>query len=151
MSHRLDHAEAAPEGMSALGRVHDYVVHSGLEDELIDLVCLRVSQVNGCAVGADRHSRDLWRRGIGLEKLLYVPLWRDAAARFSERERAALAWAESVTEAADTGVPDSDYEAARAVFGEKELADLTIAIGLTNIEDRLAISFRAGPAQTKVH
>jgi AhpD family alkylhydroperoxidase len=137
MSHRLDHAEAAPEGISALGQVHDYVIRSGLDDFLVDLVRLRVSQVNGCAPGADLHSRDLWMRGIGLEKLLHVPLWRDAP--------------ESVTEAADTGVPDRDYEAARAAFGEKELADLTIAIALSNVEDRLAISFRAGPAQAKVH
>jgi AhpD family alkylhydroperoxidase len=151
MSHRLDHAEAAPQGMNALGQVHDYVVHSGLEDFLVDLVRLRVSQINGCTAGADHHSRELWARGIGLTKLLHVALWRDAPERFSDREQAALGWAESVTEAADTGVPDFEYEIARSAFGEKELADLTIAIALSNVEDRLAISFRAGPSQAKVH
>lgn len=148
---RLDHARAAPEGISALDQVYAYVRQSGLDAELLDLVCLRVSQVNGCASCADLHSRDLWRHGIGMSKLLLVPLWRDADGRFSARERAALAWAESVTEAADTGVPDSDFEAARAVFSEKELADLTLAIGLTNIQNRLAISFRASPVEMKVH
>jgi AhpD family alkylhydroperoxidase len=143
MPRRLDHAEASSDGMSALGRVYDYVIHSGLDEELVDLVCLRVSQINECASGADLRSRDLWRRGIGLEKLLHVPLWRDAGVRFSERERAALALAESVTDAADGGMPGSYYEAARAVFGEKELAGLIIAIGLTTIQGRLASCFAA--------
>lgn len=148
---RLDHAKAAPDGWGALDQVYSYVRQSGLDVELLDLVCLRVSQVNGSASCADQHSRDLWRQGIGMPKLLHVALWRDAAARFSARERAALAWAESVTEAADTGVPDADFEAARAVFSDKELADLTLAIGLTNIQNRLAISFRASPVEMKVH
>lgn len=149
MSHRLDHAEAAPEVMNVLGQVNDYVVHSGLEDFLIDLVRLRVSQINGFAAGADLHSHELWARGIGMVKLLHVPLWRDAAERFSVREQAALAWAEAVTEAAEFGVPDVDYDVAREVFGDKALADLTVAIALANVEDRLAISFRTGPSQRK--
>ncbi len=72
-------------------------------------------------------------------------LWQEAGALFDERERAALAWAESVTRVSETGVPDSAFEAARAVFGEQELSDLTIAIGLMNAYNRLAISFRAVP------
>jgi alkylhydroperoxidase family enzyme len=75
-----------------------------------------------------------------------VPGWREAAALFSPAERAALAWAETVTRVADTGVPDAEYAAAAAVFDQKQLADLTIAIGLMNAYNRMAISFRAVPA-----
>jgi alkylhydroperoxidase family enzyme len=78
-------------------------------------------------------------------ELALVQAWREAGALFSEREKAALAWAETVTRVADTHVPDEDFAAAAAVFGEKELADLTMAISLMNAFNRLAISFRRGP------
>lgn len=80
-----------------------------------------------------------------MEKLVLVQAWHEAGALFDERERAALAWAEIVTRVAETQVPDADYAAAAAVFGEKELADLTIAIGLMNLSNRMAISFRRTP------
>jgi alkylhydroperoxidase family enzyme len=75
-----------------------------------------------------------------------VPVWRDAGELFSTRERAALAWAETVTRVAETAVPASDYEAAAAEFSDKELADLTYAIGLMNAFNRFGISFRTPPA-----
>jgi len=74
-----------------------------------------------------------------------VQAWAEAGRLFSDRERAALAWAETVTRVADTGVPDEAFAAARAVFAEKELADLTIAISLMNAYNRMAISFRNTP------
>ncbi|MNY72147.1 hypothetical protein D3C86_2106400 [compost metagenome] len=80
-----------------------------------------------------------------MQKLALVQVWHEAGNLFSDREKAALAWAESVTRVADTHVPDDAFEAAAAVFEEKELADLTIAIGLMNAFNRLAISFRRGP------
>jgi len=75
-----------------------------------------------------------------------VPVWRDAGEVFSERERSALAWTETVTRVAETGVPDADYEAAAGEFSDKELADLTYAIGLMSAFNRLGISFRSIPA-----
>ena len=84
--------------------------------ELIDLVYLRVSQINGCAFCIDMHSRDLLKAGLPVDKLVLVPVWRDAGDVFSRRERAALAWAETVTRVAETGVPDADYDAAAAEF-----------------------------------
>jgi AhpD family alkylhydroperoxidase len=108
-----------------------------------------VSQINGCAYCIDMHSRDLLKSGIAVDKLLLVPVWREAGEVFSIRERAALAWAESVTGVAQTGVPDADYEAAAAEFNDKELADLTYAIGLMNAFNRLGISFRTPPAAAK--
>ena len=83
---------------------------------------------------------------MAVDKLVLVPVWRDAGDVFSARERVALAWAETVTRVADTGVPDADYEAAAAEFSDKELADLTYAIGLMNAFNRLGVAFRSTPA-----
>jgi alkylhydroperoxidase family enzyme len=90
--------------------------------------------------------RDLLKFGLSVDILVLVPAWRDAPTLFDTRERTALVWAETVTRVAETGVPDTDYEAAAAEFGENELADLTYAIGLMNVFNRLSISFRTPPA-----
>ena len=145
MSMRLDYNHIAPAGVKALGGVYGYVTQSKLPATLINLVYLRVSQINNCAYCLDMHTRDLLKSGQKIEKLALLQAWREAASLFDERERAALAWAETVTRVADTGVPDQAYEAARAVFEERELVDLTIAIGLMNTYNRLAISFRKTP------
>jgi len=149
MINRINYAKVSPEGFKALGGVYVSVQKSGLPKELVDLVYLRVSQINGCAYCIDMHSRDLLKSGIAVEKLVLVPVWRDAGNLFSIRESVALAWAETVTRVAETGVPDTDYEAAAAEFGEKELADLTYAIGLMNVFNRLGITFRTPPAAAK--
>jgi AhpD family alkylhydroperoxidase len=146
MSKRIDYAKASPEGYKALGAVHVYLGKSGLPQDLMDLVYLRVSQINGCAYCIDMHSRDLLKLGVADEKLVLVPVWREAGALFNTRERVALAWAETVTRVAETHVPDAAYEAAAAEFTEKELADLTYAIGLMNAFNRLGIAFRVTPA-----
>jgi len=151
MTRRLDYSHAAPEGIKALGGVHGYIAQSGLPKDLVDLVYLRVSQVNGCAYCIDMHSRDLLKGGVAVEKLVLVPAWREAGGLFSGRERAALRWAETVTRVADTEVPADEFEAASNYFSEKELVDLTIAIGLMNAYNRLAISFRAVPEAAKSH
>ncbi|MBJ2157140.1 carboxymuconolactone decarboxylase family protein [Variovorax sp. IB41] len=145
MSQRLDYNQIAPAGVKAIGTVYGYVTQSGLSPVLVDLVYLRVSQINNCAYCLDMHTRDLLKKGQAVEKLALLQAWREAGALFDARERAALAWAESVTRVAETGVPDSDYEAARSVFDERELVDLTIAIGLMNVYNRMAISFRNTP------
>jgi AhpD family alkylhydroperoxidase len=146
MSKRLDYAKASPDGYKAFGGVHVAVQKSGLPKELIDLVYLRVSQINGCAYCIDMHSRDLLSHGLSVDKLVLVPVWPEAGNVFTARERAAFAWAESVTRVAETGVPDADYAAATAEFNEKELADLTYAIGLMNAFNRFGIAFRMTPA-----
>ncbi|QRF61621.1 MULTISPECIES: carboxymuconolactone decarboxylase family protein [Variovorax] len=146
MTHRIDYAKVSPEGYKAFGGVYAALQKSGLPKELVDLVYLRVSQINGCAYCIDMHSRDLLKGGLAVDKLVLVPVWHEAGAVFSARERAALAWSESVTRVADTGVPDADYQAASAEFSEKELVDLTYAIGLMNAFNRLGVTFRATPA-----
>lgn len=145
MNQRLDYAKVVPDGVKALGSVYGYVMQSGLDDVLVELVYLRVSQINGCAYCLDMHTRDLVKKGIKIEKLALLQAWHEAGDLFSKREQAALAWAESVTWVAKTGIPDEDFQAAATVFSEKELADLTIAIGLMNTYNRLAIGFRKPP------
>ncbi|MFM0391975.1 carboxymuconolactone decarboxylase family protein [Paraburkholderia phytofirmans] len=146
MSHRIDYAKASPEGYKAFGAVYVTLQKSGLSKELVDLVYLRVSQINGCAYCIDMPTRDLLKFGVTVDKLVLVPVWRDSGEVFSTRERVALAWAETVTRVAETHVPDADYEAAAAEFSDKELADLTYAIGLMNAFNRLGITFRTPPA-----
>jgi AhpD family alkylhydroperoxidase len=145
MSKRLDYVQIAPAAVKALGGVYGYVMQSDLSPVLVDLVYLRVSQINNCAYCLDMHTRDLLKKGVKVEKLALVQAWREGGDLFDLRERAALAWAESVTLVAQTGVPDAAYEVARAVFNERELVDLTIAIGLMNTYNRMAISFRNTP------
>ena len=149
MSLRLDYNAASPEGIRALRRVDGYLLNSGLSKRLLELVYLRISQINGCAYCINKHSGSLLKGGMDLEKVLLVGVWREADDLFDKVERAALAWAESVTRVADTNVPDSDYQAAAAVFDEKQLADLTIAIATMNAYNRLAISFRVPPASAR--
>jgi AhpD family alkylhydroperoxidase len=145
MTKRLDYNKIAPAGVKALGGVYGYVTQSSLSPVLIDLVYLRVSQINNCAYCLDMHTRDLLKKGVKIEKLALLQAWPEAGALFDARERAALAWAETVTRVAETGVPDQAYQAARAVFEERELVDLTLAIGLMNVYNRMAISFRNTP------
>jgi len=145
MSMRLDYNRIAPAGSKALGGVYGYVLQSKLPSSLINLVYLRVSQINNCAYCLDMHTRELLKNGQKIEKLTLVQAWAEAGNLFDERERAALAWAETVTRVAETGVPNDAYKAARAVFAERELVDLTIAISLMNAYNRMAISFRNTP------
>ena len=149
MTQRMDYEAATPAGVKALGAVYMHVARSGLPKRLVNLVYLRVSQINGCAYCIDMHSRDLLEEGMAVEKLVLVPAWREGGTLFDDTERAALAWAETVTRVAETGVPDAEFAAAAAVFDEKQVADLTIAIGLMNAYNRMAISFRRPPAAAR--
>src|ERR1700733_12277129 len=132
MNNRLNYMSAAPKGMQAFGGVYLYVEKSGLPTVLINLVYLRVSQINGCAYCISSHAADLMKEGVPVAKLLLLQVWRESGAIFSDQERAALQWAESLARVADTHAADEDYIAARGQFDDKALADLTYAIGLIN-------------------
>jgi AhpD family alkylhydroperoxidase len=108
-------------------------------------VYLRVSQINGCAFCINMHSRDLMKAGVPMDKLMLLSAWHEARGLFTPTEQAALQWAEAVTLIAGTGVPDAVYQAAIAVFTEKELVDLTLAVGLINTYNRLSIAFHRTP------
>jgi AhpD family alkylhydroperoxidase len=145
MTARLDYAKVIPDAMKALGAVHSYVAKSGLSRELIDLIYLRVSLINGCAYCIDMHTRDLLKAGVKPEKVALVPVYWEAEAFFTEQERAALAWAESLTLVSETKAPDDVYNAVARQFDQKQLADLTVAISLMNTYNRMAIGFRRSP------
>ena len=145
MTQRLNYVHHARDSFRALDAVRVQVGKSKLPQRLLDLVYLRVSQINGCAYCIAVHSRDLLKQGLPAEALAMVQVWPEAGALFSSAEAAALAWAETVTNVAATNVPQSHFEAARAAFDEADLAELTIAIGLMNAFNRLAISFRTPP------
>ncbi|WP_208277334.1 carboxymuconolactone decarboxylase family protein [Massilia oculi] len=139
--------QASPEGAQALGGVHHYVTkNTNLPSQLIHLVFLRVSQINGCAHCIDLHSRDLIKEGMSVDKLVLVPVWHEAAYLFSDQERAALAWAEEVTRVSETHASDEAYAAASKAFDSRDLVDLTIAIAAMNAFNRMGISFRLKPA-----
>ena len=115
---------------------------SGLEGSLLDLVKLRASQINGCAYCIDVHSKDLRAEGESEQRLYLLDAWREAPF-YSDRERAALAWTESVTLVAEGHVPDNVYEEARQHFTDDELAKLTLAVVAINGWNRFGIAFRA--------
>ena len=139
---RLNWSEVAPEGAKALYGVHHYVVtRTNLPAELIHLVFLRVSQINGCAHCIDLHARDL-RKTMSVEKITLVPVWDEVPHLFSDIERTALACAEEVTRVSETHASDEAYTAASAAFEPKDLVDLTIAIAAMNAFNRLGAPFR---------
>ena len=116
-------------------------INRGLEQSLIDLVKLRASQVNGCAYCIDMHWKDLRALGESEQRLYGLDAWEESP-YYSDRERAALAWTEAVTNIRDGHVRDEVYEDVRKHFSEKELADLTLAVAAINAWNRLAISAR---------
>lgn len=121
--------------------LNKYASTSGLEHSLLELVKMRASQINGCAHCLAMHSRDAREAGETEQRLYLLSAWREANC-YSDRERAALAWTESVTLVASTHVPDEVFEEARQHFTEKELVDLTYAVVVINGWNRLAIAFR---------
>lgn len=139
---RMNWSEVAPEGAKALYGVHHYVTKkTNLPEELIHLVFLRVSQINGCAHCIDMHSRDL-RKTMSVDKITLVPVWDEVPHLFNDQERAALAWAEEVTNVSQTHASDEAYAAAAAVFEPKDLVDLTVTIAAMNAFNRLGSPFR---------
>jgi AhpD family alkylhydroperoxidase len=145
MSNRIDYMKTVPDAMKGFVAVYGYLSQSGLDKQLIDLVFLRVSQLNGCAYCIDMHSQDMHKHGVPFEKLILTSAWREAGDVFDKREQAALAWAESVALVADTGVPDADYDAASTEFSDRELTDLSVAIALMSAFNRMGVAFRNKP------
>ncbi len=139
---RLNWFEVAPEGAKALFGVRHYLLNkTALPEELIHLVFLRISQLNGCAHCIDMHSRDLLKT-MAADKVTLVPVWAEVPHLFSDQYRAALAWAEEVTLVSETHASDEAYAAAAAAFEPKDLVDLTIAIAAMNAFNRLGAPFR---------
>ena len=141
METRLDYGKAAPGSVQAMYKLQKYVDESGLEHSLLELVKTRVSQINGCAFCIDMHTKDARAAGETEQRLYGLSAWREAP-YYTERERAALAWAEAVTNIPQVYETDEEYEAARSQFSAEELVKLTVVVIAINGWNRLAISFR---------
>jgi AhpD family alkylhydroperoxidase len=139
---RADHRKLFPRGVGAMLRLEQAVADSGLEPELLELVRIRASQINGCAYCLAMHHRDARSRGEHQTRLDVVAAWREAEELFTTRERAALAWCEALTELPRTGAPDGDYAAVDSVFTPEETVALTFAIVAINGWNRLAVGLR---------
>jgi AhpD family alkylhydroperoxidase len=138
---RLDYASVLPDCQHALLEVEKVVRRSTLEPLLLELIKLRASQINGCALCVDMHSKDAIAIGEDQQRLHLVAVWREAPC-YSERERAALAWCEALTLLPRTGAPDDVYEQTKLAFTPEEQVALTLAIGLINTWNRLSVGFR---------
>ena len=142
MQPRLDFYKASPEAAKAMLALEAAVGKLGLEPSLIELVKVRASQINGCAYCVDLHACDARKLGESERRLHAVAVWRESPF-FTDRERAALAWTESLTRLAETRAPDADYEWLSSQFSERERVDLTLAINTINSWNRLAVGFRS--------
>ena len=141
MEQRINAFGKAPGALKALYGIGAYLAKSSVEQSILHLIYFRVSQINGCAFCLDMHSKDLRAQGETEQRLYVLNAWREAPF-FSQREQAALAWAEAVTKLEGCQVPNDVYASARAQFSEEELIDLTLAVTTINSYNRINIAFR---------
>ncbi len=144
MEARIDYLKSARGAYHAMLGIEHYLQQSGLEQSLLHLIKLRVSQVNGCAYCIDMHWKDLRAAGESEQRLYGLDAWEESP-YYTDRERAALAWAESVTNIQEGHVPDEVFERVKDFFNDKELADLTLAVTAINSWNRLSIAARTVP------
>jgi AhpD family alkylhydroperoxidase len=142
MKPRMNIFQTAPDGTKAMVAVETAIEKSGLEHGLLELVRLRTSQINGCAFCINMHVDDAVKHGESNKRLHLLDAWRESSL-YTNRERAALNWTESLTRIAKTGAPDEDYELLKHHFNETEIAHLTLLIGAINLWNRVQIGLRA--------
>jgi AhpD family alkylhydroperoxidase len=145
METRLNFYKAGPNAIKAMLGLEEHITKSGIEKPLADLVRLRASQINGCAYCVDMHSADARKAGEDERRLATVTVWRETPF-FSDRERAALEWTESLTNVAQSHVPDDVWERVKPHFTPEEIVDLTLLVSAINSWNRFAIAFRKLPA-----
>ncbi|RZA32989.1 MAG: carboxymuconolactone decarboxylase family protein [Lysobacteraceae bacterium] len=138
---RLAYHTLSPEAYQGLGMTKKALEKSSLGKQLIELVWLRMSQINGCAFCLEMHAKALRAGGVADAKLDSLAGWR-VSERFTDAERAALAWTEALTHVDRTHAPDEDFEPLRTYFSEAEISDLTFAIALMSAFNRLAVGMR---------
>ena len=140
MKQRMNFYEKGFKAMKPLFSLGAYLAKSPVEQSLLELVAFRVSQINGCAYCLDMHSKDLRAHGETEQRLYMVDAWRETNL-YTDRERAALAWAEAVTKLENKSVPDDVYEGAARQFSEEELIDLTMSVIGINSYNRINVAF----------
>lgn len=144
MSERLDYRQQSPELYKKFLAFNAQVEHSTIEQSIRDLVFVRASQINGCALCLDMHVKAATIHGERPLRLHHLTLWRESPL-FVPRERAALAWAEVLTQIPPQGVPDETYDHIRSIFSEKEISDLTFVVMAINAWNRANIAFKIVP------
>ena len=147
MNPRINYATASSEPLKAMLSIEKYLA-TALEPALLHLVKLRASQMNGCAYCIDMHWKDARAGGETEQRLYGLDAWRESP-YYTDKERAALAWTESLTRIAETHAPDEDFEEVRTHFDDQELADLTWAIAAINTWNRISIALRTTPGSYK--
>lgn len=142
MQTRINYFKAAPDAFKAVMDLETFVQNSGLERRFIHLIKLRASIINGCAYCVDMHVKESRHDGLSEQWINLMSVWRESPI-YDEKERALLAWVDAVTQIAETGAPDTAYEALKAHFTEEEMTKITVAIGAINVWNRLAVGFRS--------
>ena len=138
MSKRVYFPTAVPDTYAAIRELDAKIQRTGLEKSLIELVKTRASQINGCAFCLNMHTAEARKHGETEQRLYLLNAWRETPV-YSDRERAALAWTECLTEHPAGGVPDAVYDALEALFTPAEIANLTALIGVINLWNRIAV------------
>ncbi|KQS76395.1 carboxymuconolactone decarboxylase family protein [Rhizobium sp. Leaf383] len=141
MQPRFDINAVEPDCFKAIMGLEMYVQKSGIEKRYLDLLKIRTSQINGCAYCVDMHVKEARKAGFSDQWIALIGVWKESSL-YSEKERAVLNWAESMTNVSVTGIPDQDYEKVRAHFSEKEVAQLSTAISTINVWNRMALALR---------
>jgi AhpD family alkylhydroperoxidase len=144
---RIESAEIralVPEAMAAMSTFNGTAAKSGLPHELLELVKIRASQLNGCAYCLQMHNNDARKMQFPQAKLDQLPAWRESPV-FDARERAVLEWTEAVTLIAQDGVSDEVFATVSAAFSKQELANLTVAVAAINVWNRFAATFQYTP------
>ncbi len=144
MEPRLDYMKASPGAYKAMAQLELFIRQSGLEPELLELVKIRTSQLNGCAFCIDMHTKDARSHGEAEQRIYALNAWRETPF-FTEKERAALAWTEALTNIQQGHAPEAVYQELSRHFNETERVNLTLAITTINAWNRIAIAFRAIP------
>ena len=150
MQPRIKFTSVKPGAYKAMLGLEKYLGQCGLDKKLLDLLRFRVSQINGCAYCLDMHWKELMAAGETEQRLYGLDAWRESP-YYTERERAALAWAEAVTLVTEGHVNDSVFEEAHEHFSDEELANLTLAVVAINGWNRLNIALRTEPGTYQVH
>jgi AhpD family alkylhydroperoxidase len=141
---RIDYLKSGRGVYEAMLRLEEYLAECGLDPKLMTLLKLRASQMNGCAYCIDMHWKDLRAAGENEQRLYGLDAWRESP-YYTERERAALAWTEAVTNIQQGHVSDDVFAETRRNFSEKEITDLTLMVAAINSWNRLLISSRTVP------
>jgi AhpD family alkylhydroperoxidase len=144
MSHRPNPYEAAPGLMQQWIAAAQAITKDGLEPSLKELVKIRASQINGCAICLDMHIREARAAGETEERIYMLNSWHESDL-YSAREKAALAWTESLTRLHQTGAPEADYDMMAAQFSQEEQVQLTMSIAVINAFNKFGVGFRVPP------